>query len=623
MRELTSLLAASAAVTSPRHPMVHARANGAEAREKKRLIGDYVRRLSKVADSCDVGDGDGPPDPCVCCSKAVQLLEEMREQELPITSHARVTAMRACAEGRLDVVEELFSGLVADGDETEASYAVLIDARVAHGELASAAQALDALLVDARLTPKLRSCSPLITGLCETGTMDETAVGLWERLARRGVEFTPLEYKTRMRMHARSGAVGQLSACLTELLERYPAPDASTVVAIESALRDCAAARLVVHHGAAADSSEVEAARNDAVRIDRIDEAGQCCGTRLRLLGLNADERERVREVIIERASHRSPYGLEHLIGYREWLRVRPPFDYVLDGPNIAYLDQNYENGRFRYFQIQLVLDQIRAADPDARVLILLPQKYLKQQIPNHTCAPARYTELDASDWALINQWRADGLLYDCYAGLYDDWYWMYASVAETRAAEPGPDADLSKTQVPRVVTNDAMRDHWSELLPERSFRRWRHSQIAACGLTYPKRVAPDEVLDELGLSDEGLVAHVTDEEYVDNLYIPHGIDGEGGEAVDSPLPAPLGAADGVEVVAAAPAEVAAAVPAGDEVLQPRVFAHGAWVASPPLLSIEAQRSEGGQCHVPIPLEDGETFQDQRWLCFTIAPEVD
>ena len=48
----------------------------------------------------------------------------------------------------------------------------------------------------------------------------------------------------------------------------------------------------------------------------------------------------------------------------------------------------------------------------------------------------------------------------------------MYASVAPH---EPGQSAPEQST---RVVSNDAMRDHWVELLPRRFFDRWRAAQI-------------------------------------------------------------------------------------------------------------------------------------------------
>merc|ERR1719217_1911565 len=54
--------------------------------------------------------------------------------------------------------------------------------------------------------------------------------------------------------------------------------------------------------------------------------------------------------------------------------------------------------------------------------------------------------------------------------GIYDDLFWLWASV------RPSPS---------RVVTNDAMRDHKLELMPERSWHRWRASQIMGFGFRY------------------------------------------------------------------------------------------------------------------------------------------
>ena len=37
----------------------------------------------------------------------------------------------------------------------------------------------------------------------------------------------------------------------------------------------------------------------------------------------------------------------------------------------------------------------------------------------------------------LVQAWRDAGLLYVCTPELYDDWYWMFATVAETQSEEP------------------------------------------------------------------------------------------------------------------------------------------------------------------------------------------
>ena len=77
-------------------------------------------------------------------------------------------------------------------------------------------------------------------------------------------------------------------------------------------------------------------------------------------------------------------------------------------------------------------------------------------------------------------------MLYEVSNALYDDWYWMYATVAETRAEED--EGEMRNGKRTRAITNDAMRDHWYDLLPTLAFDRWRRSQIANCSMQRPPR---------------------------------------------------------------------------------------------------------------------------------------
>lgn len=95
---------------------------------------------------------------------------------------------------------------------------------------------------------------------------------------------------------------------------------------------------------------------------------------------------------------------------------------------------------------------------------------------------------ITAADRALLDGWRSEGLLYTTGPGMYDDWYWMLATVGRGDSQ-------------PVAVTNDAMRDHWvlgpslphapsppleppppgppqADLLPARDFARWRASKV-------------------------------------------------------------------------------------------------------------------------------------------------
>ena len=430
---------------------------------------------------------------------------------------------------------------------------------------------------------------------------------LWERLKARGVEFTPPEYAARLRMHGRSGDATQLTTALSELLKLEPTPDAPSVAAIEAAVRDCGG---TVRVGTLGDDGRL------------LFDADGCCGGPLRLLGLDAEERATVRDEVMRRAAQRSASGLSHLREFEEWLKTRPPFDYVLDGPNIAYFSQNYDEGYFRYSQIDLIVERLRAEEPGARILLLLPQKYLQQEIPNHTCAKARSSQLSDSDWALIYKWRAEGLLYECSQYLYDDWYWMFASVAETGEEVDGQSA-------PRVVTNDAMRDHWHELLPALSFARWRHSQVVAFGCTYGPRTQEDgggveELTAEEKERADAARAEAEVAAWLVSVADADEVGGGGGGGAEADVLAPTR-----RRVALQPSLVAAAAEAVDAAAEAdavaRGLATGAWVASPPLLSEEAQQTEDGRWHVPLPRppgeEGGEAAEAGRWMCFAVPEE--
>lgn len=440
-------------------------------------------KLSAYLKQLDQFKQEGGVDGCAQC---LQLLNDMRSEGISLQANTCNTAMRACT-CNLEAVEDLFDTLAANGLETEASYAALMQARLEHGEVLGAVDALKALLASGKHRPKLRTCGPLLRHLCDAGDR-ENVLDLWSKLEQRGVDFSAREYDARMRMHGRIGDARGLEDTLDASLAVNPTPDTDSIEALKAATRDCADASPVeLGNGA----PQARGTLAPTLQTATVDEAGKCncCASTLRLLRLTVEEREQVRDVLLSRAASRSAAGLTHLNEYREWLRVRPPFDYVIDGPNVAYYGQNFEAGRFQFAQIQAVIDVLRRETPDARLLVLLPTKYLQREIPNHTCSSVRSNVVDEADRALIDSWAAEGLLYEVTNALYDDWYWMYATVAETRA----PEEDVRT----RAVTNDAMRDHWVELLPTLAFARWRASQIA--GFTFHEQQPAAEAHDDGG----------------------------------------------------------------------------------------------------------------------------
>jgi Zc3h12a-like Ribonuclease NYN domain len=67
---------------------------------------------------------------------------------------------------------------------------------------------------------------------------------------------------------------------------------------------------------------------------------------------------------------------------YGEWLKLQHEFKYIIDGANVAYNHQNFEEGKFSYRQIELVVDRVLARG-DGKVLVLLPYSYAQKIVPN------------------------------------------------------------------------------------------------------------------------------------------------------------------------------------------------------------------------------------------------
>ena len=65
--------------------------------------------------------------------------------------------------------------------------------------------------------------------------------------------------------------------------------------------------------------------------------------------------------MLLDRAQQTDSASADPLLEFAAWLDGRPPFDYVIDGPNVAYYNQNFEGGAFSYRQIAAVMAHLQA----------------------------------------------------------------------------------------------------------------------------------------------------------------------------------------------------------------------------------------------------------------------
>jgi len=121
--------------------------------------------------------------------------------------------------------------------------------------------------------------------------------------------------------------------------------------------------------------------------------------------------------------------------------------DVVIDGANVGYYKQNFNNApkHVDYRQIDQVVQHFQQTQ-GKRVLLVLHARHF-----SHKLMPS---------WAqpIVDKWAP--ILYKAPPGMNDDWFWLHAALWAGGKCN--------------VVTNDEMRDHHFQMLAPRSFLRWK-----------------------------------------------------------------------------------------------------------------------------------------------------
>ncbi|TDH74262.1 uncharacterized protein CCR75_007816 [Bremia lactucae] len=197
------------------------------------------------------------------------------------------------------------------------------------------------------------------------------------------------------------------------------------------------------------------------------------CGHALSKQGMSAPERQ---QMLLAIESHRSRVAPDKVVSeflhpFKDWLLLRHEsfrlhtsrvqrkhlMHYVLDGPNIAYINQNFDAGTYRLDHVDAVAKQLQAQGH--YVSITMPAMYLADKFVVRVRKKSAQGQQKISsrirteeENAILARWRHDNMIFSCRTDfLSDDLFWLYASVL---MANEG-----------RVVSNDQGRDHVLALL--------------------------------------------------------------------------------------------------------------------------------------------------------------
>ncbi|RQM18969.1 hypothetical protein B5M09_001870 [Aphanomyces astaci] len=186
-----------------------------------------------------------------------------------------------------------------------------------------------------------------------------------------------------------------------------------------------------------------------------------------------------------------------------KWLKVAPgKMHYIVDGPNVAYLNQNFEGGAFRFDYVDKVITELEAQGHV--VSVTMPSIYFNEKsllsVKASTANRRQRKEGKVfhrtrtnADKAFLDKWEATDVAFKCRREVHvapDDLFWLYASLF---LACPPQQHNV------RVVTNDIMRDHIVVLtdryhISRDLIDRWRDNTLVGVRIL-DRNLKPDGVV--------------------------------------------------------------------------------------------------------------------------------
>jgi len=291
----------------------------------------------------------------------------------------------------LDEAITVFQQMGATADE--AAHSLLAKAHSEAGDH-HAAMAMLKAMVARGIQPKLRTISPLLSALCARRGDPTEAYAFWLE-AQGMVTLTESEDATLLAALAPApDEPSKVSPWRAEVLHRF---------------RDR-------HGGLSKESFLAVTARWPTNRCVCHEETALLARGRVKRVGLDAEARLQARGVLKELANQASPEEGRRMAEFESWLLGQAssaasaarggPFDYVVDGPNVGYFMQAQEGTGLSHRQIDLLCRHLQQQHPEAeappdppgsgesqpatagggaRVLVVMPKRYLGGSMPNHS----------------------------------------------------------------------------------------------------------------------------------------------------------------------------------------------------------------------------------------------
>mmetsp|Transcript_21649 Transcript_21649/g.28031 ORF Transcript_21649/g.28031 Transcript_21649/m.28031 type:complete len:613 (-) Transcript_21649:40-1878(-) len=396
-----------------------------------------------------------------------ELKEGMEELKMRIPEHAYNGILNLCGTTEyVDQGKQVLEEMIAAGHKPqENSYKFLIveccSRNYSYGAMVHVNK-----MIEEGLTPRLRSYAPILKILSETHRSEEI-LEVWDHMVSHNVTAKEEQYLQMVDCFGGAGVLFQewylewVNKLFNSLKEEV------------FGLSEKSFEILQEWFGEKTFASAPQVPPPAVVVLP--EETGICpnCGGQLQAVGLEIEEKQKVKEALLQMAGEQEELQTEYLRLFAEWLDLREPYSVVIDAANVAYANQNVVGGGFSHQQIDMIAKQLESQGE--RVLIVIPERYMRDRVPN-TSRHRKHKKQAVTEKAkaLMEEWKQKGDIYIVSDGANDDWYWMYSSVAIDKFPS-------------MVVSNDKMRDHRLSLLAPRPFYRWKNTQIMNYRFAWPE----------------------------------------------------------------------------------------------------------------------------------------
>jgi len=299
-----------------------------------------------------------------------------------------------------------------------------------------------------KITARLRVFTPALVGFAERGEIQK-ALEIEKIMDEHELEYTELEF--RLLLKACTNAQGASYSEVARILWRI----GKELTFLEKDTIDVARTYFTSTNSQEAFAQGPLSGRHVWMVEDvHVDENGFCMAAGENLKGVDLEDHDWDAFIsAFERLALSKEHKGNSFQNFTKWLEQNGPFSLIVDGANVAFYNQNFDQGAFCFSQVNAMMKMLEKEFPDRKALLVLHINRTRGQAAKKTFAQALLKGLQERNQIVTTP-----------VGSNDDWYWLYAAV---RARCDG-----------LLVSNDECRDHIFQLLAPKYFLKWKERHL-------------------------------------------------------------------------------------------------------------------------------------------------